>query len=98
MKLVNSLQDQNNGDVMNKEQMQRIHDRHTEAKKDFKNRCFMVIETLVGGDIEYTDIEKLKTDIYEIAHIGMQTCGNEHTNWIANMEKLFKAFEDGGLI
>ena len=84
--------------MITKEEMQKIHDKHAEAKKDFKNRCFMVIETLVGGDIEYTDIEKLKTDIYEIAHIGSQTCGNEHTDWVNNMEKLFKAFEEGGLI
>jgi len=84
--------------MITKEEMQKIQDKHTEAKKDFKNRCFLVIETLVGGDIEYTDIEKLKTDIYEIAHIGAQTCGNKHTDWVANMEKLFTSFEQCGLI
>ncbi len=68
------------------------------AKKDFKNRCFMVIETLVGGDIVSDDIEKLKDDIYEIAHIGIGDCNNKHENWVVNTERLFKLFEKGGLI
>jgi len=74
-----------------------IRKKHRLAKKEFKNRCFFVIETLVGGDIESNDIEKLKSDIYEIAHIGTETCGNKHEGWVENMEKLFKAFEKGGL-
>lgn len=81
-----------------KEQVEEIQNRHAEAKKDFKNRCFMVIETLVSGDIEYTSIEKLKTDIYEIAHVGCGTCGNKHEEWVENTEALFKSFEDGGLL
>ncbi len=69
-----------------------------EAKKDFKNRCFMVIETLVGGDIVSDDIEKLKDDIYEIAHIGIGDCNNKHENCVVNTERLFKSFEKGGFI
>ena len=52
----------------------------------------------MGEDIVCNDIEKLKTDIYKIAHIGLQTCENKHEDWVENMEKLFKAFEKGGLI
>ena len=83
--------------MITKEQMDVIHKKHEEAKRDFKNRCFFVIGTLVGRDIKYADIEKLKTDIYRKAHIGTQTCGNEHKDWVDNMEKLFKTFEEGGL-
>ena len=84
--------------MITKEQMEQIQEKHKEAKKDFKNRCFFVIEALVSGDIEYSDIEKLKSDIYEIAHVGCGTCNNEHKEWVENTERLFNAFEEGGLI
>ena len=84
--------------TITKEKMDIIHKKHQKAKKDFKNRCFLVIETLVGGDIVNNDIEKLKSDIYEIAHIGIGVCGNEHKDWVDKTDKLFKAFEKGGLI
>jgi len=83
--------------TIDEKMMKKIHKKHQIAKKDFKNRCFFVLETLAGGDIVCEDIEKLKTDVYQIAHIGTQTCGNKHEDWVANMEKLFKAFEKGGL-
>ena len=84
--------------MITKEEMDKIQAKGKEAKRDFKNRCFLVIETLVGGDIECDDLEKLKDEIYEIAHIGVGTCNNKHEDWVANMEKLFKAFEKGGLV
>lgn len=84
--------------MMTQKEIKEIQDRRTEAKKDFKNRCFMVIEALVSGDIEYTSVDKLKSDIYEIAHVGCGTCGNGHEEWVKNTERLFKAFEDGGLL
>ncbi len=84
--------------MVTKEEMDIILKGDEEAKRDFKNRCFMVIGALVRGDIVNDDIEKLKNDIYEIAHIGIGTCGNKHEDWAANMEKLFKAFEKGGLL
>ncbi len=80
-----------------KEEMDEIKAKSKEAKKDFKNRCFLVIETLVGDDIVSDDIEKLKDDIYQIAHIGIGNC-NVHKDWVENTEKLFKAFKKGGLI
>lgn len=94
----------NNGEIsMNsigkeKQLLKEIHARHEESKKDFKNRCLIVIETLVGGDIEYDDIEKLKADIYEVAHVALHTCPNEHNDWKSNVERLFGAFEKDGLI
>ena len=81
-----------------KEDIERIKERANEAKKDFKNRCFLVIETLVGDDMVCNDIEKLKEDVYKIAHIGVQTCENEHKDWVKETEELFIAFEKNGLI
>ena len=81
-----------------KEDMERIKAKSDESKKDFKNRALMVIEILVGGDIVYKDIERMKLDIYEIAHVALGTCGNEHQDWRDKVEKLFKAFEKDGLI
>lgn len=78
------------------EEIKKIQKRSKKVKKNFKNRCFLVIETLVGGDIIYNDVEKLKSDIYKIAHIGIQTC--EHKDWADDMERLFKHFEKSGLI
>lgn len=80
------------------DRLDEIKKRGEEAKKDFKNRCLLVIETLVDMDIKYNDIEKLKEDIYKIAHIGLQTCGNKHEDWVEEMEKLFHHFENDGLI
>ena len=85
-------------EMITKEKINIIREKTEEAKKDFKNRCFMVIETFVGGDIVSNDIEKLKNDIYEIAHIGIGDCSNKHKDWVSNTEQLFKAFEKGGLL
>lgn len=79
-----------------KDDMERIKARTDESKKDFKNRALMVIETLVGGDIIWKD--SYKSEIYEIAHVALGDCPNEHLDWRENTEKLFKSFEDGGLI
>ena len=84
--------------MITKEQMDIISKKHIEAKKDFKNRCFFLIEVLVGGDINYKDEEKLKEDIYKIAHIGTGTCGNKHEDWVEEMEKMFLKFENNGLL
>ena len=80
------------------ERLKEITQRATASKKDFKNRCLMVIQTLVGGDIEYEDIEQLKTDIYTIAHIALGTCENKHEDWIEETENMFKKFETMGLL
>jgi len=84
--------------LISKEQMNIISKKHTEAKKDFKNRCFFLIEAIVGGDIIYNDTEKLKDNIYKIAHIGAGTCENKHEDWIEEIEKMFERFENNGLL
>ena len=81
-----------------KEQMNIISKKHIEAKKDFKNRCFFLIEALVSGDIIYADIEKIEEDIYKIAHIGTGTCENPHEDWVEEVEKMFLKFENNGLL
>ena len=81
---------------LTKEDMDRIKAESDESKKDFKNRALMVIETLCGDDIIWSD--KNRADIYEIAHVALGTCSNEHTDWREKTEKLFSAFEKGGLI
>ena len=88
------------GNKMNitKEDMERIKAKSDESKKDFKNRALMVIEILVGGDIVYKDIERMKLDIYEITHVALGTCENEHQDWREKVEKYFKAFEKDGWI
>ena len=78
------------------EELKEIRRKRDEAKKDFKNRALMVIETLVEGDIVYEDMEKLKSDIFRIAHSAVGTC--VHPDWDAETEKLFKEFEKAGLI
>lgn len=75
-----------------------INKRHTEAKKDFKNRCFLIIEALVSENIFYNDVEELKTEIYKIAHVGLGTCRIDHQNWKDEIEKMFVEFENKGLI
>ena len=84
--------------MITKEQMKIISKKHIEAKKDFKNRCFFLIEVLVAGDIIYNDTEKLKDNIYKIAHIGTGTCGNKHEDWIDEVEAMFVEFENNGLL
>lgn len=84
--------------MLDKKRMDEIKKTHNKAKKDFKNRCLMVIETLCGEDIISNDIDKLKSDIYQIAHVALGTCANEHKDWVNETEKLFNAFEKGGLI
>jgi len=79
-----------------KEDMERIRLEYLDYKKDPKNRALIVIQTLCGGDIEYADIEKFKTDIYKIAHSAIGNC--PHADWVEETEKLFNAFEKGGLI
>jgi hypothetical protein len=81
-----------------KEDMERIEAKSAELKKDFKNRALMVIETLVGEDIIWDDIDKLKSDIYKIAHAALGDCTNEHLDWRDETEKQFRAFEEAGLI
>ena len=84
--------------MITKEQMNIISKKHTEAKEDFKNRCFFLIEALVGGDIVCDDTEKLKEDICKIAHIGTGTCENPHEDWVEEMEAMFAKFEKDGLL
>ena len=84
--------------MITKEKVEKLQKKHQEAKKDFKNRCFMVIEVLLGGDIVYDNTETLKNDIYKIAHVGSGTCDNEHSDWIKMVEDLFKSFEQAGFI
>lgn len=76
--------------------MGRIKIRHDKAKKNFKNRALLVIETLCADDIVWTD--QNRTDIYEIAHVALGTCSNPHKDWVKKTENLFLAFEKGGLI
>ena len=78
--------------------MERIKAESDKSKKQFKNRALMVIETLVGGDINYGNIETMKIDIYETAHVALGDCKNEHLDWRDKVEKHFKAFEKAGLI
>ena len=80
------------------DRLKAVTQRETASKKDFKNRCLMVIQTLVGGDIVYEDIEQLKTEIYTIAHIALGTCENKHEDWIEETENMFKKFEKMGLL
>ena len=84
--------------LIDKEQMDIIRKKHSEAKKDFKNRCFFLIEALVSGDIIYADIEKIEEDICKIAHVGTGTCENPHEDWIEDVEKMFLKFEQNGLL
>ena len=84
--------------MITKEQMEVISAKHLEAKKDFKNRCFFLIEALVSGDIIYDNVEKLKADIYKIAHLGAGTCENEHEDWVDEVEEMFLKFENNGLL
>ena len=80
------------------EKMEKIAKKHKNAQKYFKNRALMVIETLCMGDIVYTDIEKLQSDIYEIAHSAINICDGKHENWRENTENTFKEFKKLGLI
>lgn len=80
------------------ERLKAVTQRATTSKKDFKNRCLMVIQTLVSGDMVYEDIEQLKTEIYTVAHIALGTCENKHEDWIKETENMFKKFETMGLL
>ena len=84
--------------MITKERMNAIQEKHKEAKKDFKNRCFFLIEALVSGDIIYADIEKIEEDICKIAHVGAGTCENKHEDWIDEVEAMFVEFENNGLL
>lgn len=84
--------------LISKEEMDIISNKHSQAKKDFKNKCFFLIETLVSGDIIYNNIEKLKEDICMIAHVGSESCGNKHEDWVEETEKMFIKFEQEGLL
>ena len=79
-----------------KAKLEKIHKRGEKAKKSFKNRALLVIETLCGNDITWTDQNRI--DIYEIAHVALGTCSNPHEDWVKKTEDLFTAFEKGGLI
>ncbi|MFH2029081.1 MAG: hypothetical protein ABIJ40_00465 [Bacteroidota bacterium] len=87
-----------NMNLISKEQMDVISAKHLEAKKDFKNRCFFLIEALVSGDIIYANIEKIEEDICKIAHIGTGTCENPHEDWVEEVEAMFVKFENNGLL
>lgn len=78
--------------------LNKIHKTGIKARKSFQNRALLVIETLVGDDIACTDIEKLKSTIYKIAHsaISPRTC--EHKDWKEETEKMFKEFENEGIL
>ena len=84
--------------MITKERMQLIRETSAEAKKDFRNRALMVIETLVGDDLVYNDIEKLKSDIYRVAHCAITPKICEHPDWVKETEELFTTFEKEGLI
>ena len=84
--------------LTDKETMDKISANHQEAKKHFHNRALLVIETLCGGDIVSKDIDKLKDEIYGIAHCAIKPTTCEHEDWIEETEKMFKSFEKAGLI
>lgn len=78
-----------------KKQLDDTVEKRFEAEKDFKNRAFMVIETLCMPDIVCDDIEKLKGDIYMIAHSAIGNC--DHPDWVEKTEKMFNDFRKHGL-
>lgn len=81
-----------------KESLHKIQEVQKIAERDKRNRALMVIETLCGGDIVTGDIEKLKEDIYKIAHSAIEPKTCEHEDWVNKTEKLFEAFKKGGLL
>jgi hypothetical protein len=84
--------------MIDKDTIDNIRTVNEEAKKDPRNRALMVIETLCGEDFIYTDIEKLRSDIYRIAHSGIvpRTCN--HDSWVEETEKLFERFAKEGML
>jgi len=65
---------------------------------NFKDKCLIVIQTLVSGDFIKTDPIKLNDRIYRAAHVGLGDCDVDHQIWIDEVNQDYEAFKKLNMI
>lgn len=68
------------------------------SKLDFKTKALLVIEQLCCDDIMNTDINKLKKEIFRIAHSATRQCNNKHREWVKHTIELYKEFKKNDML
>jgi len=65
---------------------------------DKKTKALQVIEALCSDVFLSSDRNKIVEQCYRFAHIGGSSCKNPHLDWDEELENLYQALVENGLI